>query len=87
MKYMTISTVKAGVAVDTVMKAWANEKPQAGVERLDAWHVGAGTTKSFNLYEVDTPLSFTNFLMQWNDLLDMESCVVFDDAEAKKGLL
>ena len=87
MKYMIISTVKAGVPIDKVMKAWSNEKQQAGVKRLNAWHVGAGTGKSFNLYEADTPLSMTAATMQWMDLLDMESYVVVDDEEARKGLL
>lgn len=84
MKYMVVSTVKDGVAVEKVLKAWGDEKPQAGVERVDAWHVGVGTTKSFNLYEVDNPISLTDFLMQYQDLLNMESYVVFGDAEAKR---
>ena len=84
MKYMVISTVKDGVAIEKAMEAWGNEKPQKGVGRLDAWHVGAGTGKSFNLYEVDNLLSLTAFLMQYQDLLDTDSYAVVDDAEAKK---
>ena len=84
MKYMCVSTVKAGVALEKVMQAWRNEKPQAGVEKVNVWHVGAGTGKSFNLFEVDNPLSLTDFLMQYQDLLDFESYLVFDEAEAQQ---
>lgn len=87
MKYMTTWNISEDNYADAVARfKEADPTPPKGVTMLGRWHA-MGTGYGFALLDVDDPIAFTKFIMQWSDLVSQEVTPVVTDEEVAQAMM
>ena len=82
MKFMTSWSVLPGAMAEAVEKFLSTgAAPQEGVTMLGRWHRTDGSG-GYALYETDRPEQLYRGAMQWADLVEFDSHLVIEDAQA-----
>jgi len=86
-KYMTTWNISEDNYADAVARfKEADPTPPKGVTMIGRWHA-MGTGYGFALFDVDDPIAFTKFIMQWSDLVSQEVTPVVTDEEAAQAMM
>jgi hypothetical protein len=82
MKFMSTWSAQPGALKEAVSRFLVTQgKPPAGVTQLGRWH-SADLGSGFTLYESDNPAAVYESAAVWSDLLDINTSLVIEDAEA-----
>jgi len=75
-------SAKPGTLREAVQRFLAGKgAPSEGVKMLGRWHA-ADFSCGFTLYETDNPVALYEGAAPWADILDIDSRLVIEDAEA-----
>jgi len=86
MKVMSTWSVRPGSAREAVKRFLAGEAmPVEGVALLGRWH-SVDLSHGYSLYETDSPGALYEGSARWVELLDIETTLVVEDAEAGPAL-
>jgi hypothetical protein len=86
MKAMSTWSVRPGSAREAVKRFLAGEAaPAEGVTLLGRWH-SVDLSHGYSLYETDSPAALYEGAARWVELLDIETVLVVEDAEAGPAL-
>lgn len=86
MKAMITWSVKDGAIEDAALRFLAGEAaPLPGSTLLGRWH-SVDLSRGFALYETDSPAALYKGALRWSDLMDFETVLVIEDAEAGAAL-
>ena len=87
MKFMTTWALLPG-SVKTAAEAFlaGDAKPPEGVTLLGRWH-NVDSSGGFSLYETDNPAALHLGSLKWADLLELNTVVVIEDADAAPNLV
>ena len=88
MKIMVTWSVRPGGLEEAVSRflATGGMPKQEGVKILGRWHRTDGGG-GFTLYETDSPAAMYAGAVEWADLMELDSYVVIEDAEAAPALM
>jgi hypothetical protein len=82
MKIISTWAVKDGAVQEAVKRFLAGDAaPIAGVTLLGRWHA-VDLSRGWSLYETESPALLYEGASRWVELLDMETTLVIEDAEA-----
>lgn len=82
MKVMSTWSVKPGAIREAVKRFLAGDAaPVEGVTLLGRWH-SVDLSHGYSLYETDSPAALFAGSARWVELLDIETVLVVEDAEA-----
>jgi hypothetical protein len=86
MKVISTWAVKDGAVREAVKRFLSGDAaPIAGVTLLGRWHA-VDLSRGWSLYETDSPALLYEGSARWVELLDMESTLVIEDAEAGSAM-
>lgn len=87
MKFMSTWTALPGALPEAVSRFLAGEAApsEPDVKILGRWH-SIDLSSGFTLYESDNPASMYKGAAKWADLLEINTVVVVEDAEAGAAL-
>jgi hypothetical protein len=87
MKFMTTWALLPGSTQEAVDRFLAGEAaPEAGVKLLGRWH-NVDCSGGFSLYETDNAAALHKGAAKWMDVLEINSVVVIEDAEAGANMV
>lgn len=82
MKVILAWSLKSGSVKEAAKRFLGGQAaPQPGVTMLGRWHKVDGSG-GYSLYETNDPAALYAGTLPWRDLLDFESTIVLEDAEA-----
>jgi Protein of unknown function (DUF3303) len=82
MKFMSTWAVKPGGTKEAVERFLAGEgAPPEGVKLLGRWHK-VDCSGGFTLSETNNPAALFENAAQWNDVLEIHTTAIVEDAEA-----
>ncbi|MFC5860721.1 DUF3303 domain-containing protein [Acidicapsa dinghuensis] len=82
MKVMSTWSARPGAFDDAIERFLKGEAaPVEGVKLLGRWH-SVDLSTGFSLYETDDPAALHRGALRWVDLLELQTYVVIEDAEA-----
>ena len=86
MKVMTTWAVKDGAEREAVSRFLSGAAaPLAGITMLGRWHA-VDLSRGWSLYECDSAALLYESASRWSELMELESTLVIEDAEAGPAL-
>ena len=86
MKVISTWAVKDGAIEEAVKRFLAGEAaPIPGITLLGRWHA-VDLSRGWSLYETNSPALLYEGAAKWIELLDIESTLVIEDAEAGSAM-
>jgi hypothetical protein len=82
MKFLSTWSIRPGCLREAVDRFLAGQaQPLDGVKLLGRWHK-SDISGGFSLSETDNPSALYEFAAMWVDMLEIQTAVVIEDAEA-----
>jgi hypothetical protein len=82
MKVMSVFSIRPGCVPEATSRFLSGKAtPPAGVKLLGRWHK-TDASGGFSLFETDDPTALYEFAASWSDVLELQSTLVIEDADA-----